>query len=298
MEEQISELKKTFTNLIDVRAEVHATFVGLNNIVSKLNNIYSDFIQKNKDNVLIFGLDSLRFQSKLIGIEYEDMTRLFHAINNRMYCEYYKLYKIIMSYIIDNVSDVKIVDMVKSDVYVFPIYKDLEPFKQYEFETIQNIHETILTFLSALCSHIICKEQDLKTHQNTNKSGLNIDNFVMSFNYNLVVMREKVSLFINHVVFFHKSHMKLFNRFVAKVHLMMKHVKSDINLESISKPKRKKILDNVLQSENGEQAILESSMVEMNDNDDAYSTDVDVQDALEKPMVIVNTENFNPPSSS
>ena len=100
MEEQISELKKTFTNLIDVRAEVHATFVGLNNIVSKLNNIYSDFIQKNNDNVLTFGLDSLRFQSKLIGIEYEDMKRLFHAINNRMYCEYYKLYKIIMSYII------------------------------------------------------------------------------------------------------------------------------------------------------------------------------------------------------
>jgi len=296
MEEQISELKKTFTNLIDVRAEVHATFVGLNNIVSKLNNIYSDFIQKNNDNVLIFGLDSLRFQSKLIGIEYEDMKRLFHAINNRMYCEYYKLYKIIMSYIIDNVSDVKIVDMVKSDVYVFPIYKDLEPFKQYEFEVIQNIHETILTFLSTLCSHITSKQQDLKTHQNTNKSGLNIDNFVMSFNYNLVVMKEKVSLFINYVVFFHNSHMKLLNRFVAKVHLMMKHVKSDINLDSISKPKRKKILDNVLQSENGEQSILEPSMVEMNDNDDAYSTDVDIKDELETPMVIVDTENFKPAS--
>ena len=289
MEEQISELKKTFTSLIDVRAEVHSTFISLNNIVSKLNNIYSEFIKTNQDKVLIFGLDSLRFQSKLIGIEYEDMKRLFYAINNRMYCEYYKLYKIIMDYIVQNVSDVKMVEMVKSEVYVFPIYKDLEPFKQYEFEVVQSIHETILVFLTSLCSHITSKEQELKTHQITNQSGLNIDNFVMSFNYNLVVMREKISLFINYVVFFHKSHLKLLNRFVAKVNLMMKHVKSDINLEGISKPKRKKLLDSELQGEEGGQNFLDAAM---SDNEDAYSTDIDLQDALESPLAIVNTANF------
>jgi hypothetical protein len=289
MEEQISDLKKAFTKLIDARAEVHATFIGLNNIVTKLNTIYTEFIKKNQDKVLIFGLDSLRFQSKLIGIEYEDMKRLFYAINNRMYCEYYKLYKIIMDYIIEKVSDVKIVEMVKSDVYVFPVYKDLEPFKQYDFELIQSIHEAILIFLNSLCSYINSKEQELKTHQTTNKTGLNIDNFVMSFNFNLVVMKEKVSLFINYVVFFHTSHLKQLSRFVTKVNLMMKHVKSDINLEDVSKPKRKKILDSVLTDENREQILIDASM---SDNDDAYSTDIDIQDALESPLVIVNTDNF------
>ena len=289
MEEQISDLKKTFTKLIDVRAEVHTTFIGLNNIVTKLNTIYTEFIKKSQDNVLIFGLDSLRFQSKLIGIEYEDMKRLFYAINNRMYCEYYKLYKIIMDYIVENVSDVKIVDMVKSNVYIFPVYKDLEPFKQYEIETIQSIHEAILIFLGSLSSHIISKEQELKTHQTTNKTGLNIDNFVMSFNFNLLVMKEKVALFINYVVFFHTSHLKLLTRFVTKVKLMMKHVKSDINLEDISKPKRKKMLDSILTDEKGEQIHIDTSI---SDNDDAYSTDIDPQDALESPRVIVNTDNF------
>jgi hypothetical protein len=289
MEEQISDLKKAFTKLIDVRAEVHATFIGLNNIITKLNAIYTDFIKKSQDSVLIFGLDSLRSQSKLIGIEYEDMKRLFYAINNRMYCEYYKLYKIIMDYIVENVKDIKIVDMVKSDVYVFPVYKDLEPFKQYEIETIQSIHEAILIFLGSLSSHILSKEQELKTHKMTNKSGLNIDNFVMSFNFNLVVMREKVNLFINYVVFFHTSHLKLLTRFVTKVKLMMSHVKSDINLEDISKPRRKKILDSILTDENREQLLMDASM---SDNDDAYSTDIDPQDALESPAVIVNTDNF------
>lgn len=289
MEEQVGDLKKTFTKLIDAHAEVHTTFIGLNDIVTKLNNIYTEYIKKNQDNVLIFGLDSLRFQSKLIGIEYEDMKRLFYAINNRMYCEYYKLYKIIMDYIVENVSDVKIVEMVKSDVYVFPVYKDLEPFKQYEIGTIQSIHEAILIFLHSLCSHIISKEQELKGHKVTNKSGLNIDNFVMSFNFNLVVIKEKVSLFINYVVFFHTSHLKLLSRFVTKANLMMKHVKSDIDLECISKPKRKKILDSVLTDENGEQIPIDTLD---SDNDDAYSTDIDPQDALESPRVIVNMDNF------
>ena len=284
MEEQVGDLKKTFTKLIDMRAEVHTTFIGLNDIVTKLNNIYTEYIKKNQDNVLIFGLDSLRFQSKLIGIEYEDMKRLFYAINNRMYCEYYKLYKIIMDYIVENVSDAKIIEMVKSDVY-----KDLEPFKQYEIETIQSIHEAILIFLNSLCSHIISKEQELKGHKVTNKSGLNIDNFVMSFNFNLIVMKEKVSLFINYVVFFHTSHLKLLTRFVTKVKLMMNHVKSDINLEDISKPRRRKIIDSILTGESGEQIIIDPSIT---DDDDAYSTDIDPQDALESPRVIVNMDNF------
>ena len=292
MEERISELKKSFTKLSELRTEVHTNFVGLNNIVNKLNTIYADFITKSQDKVLIFGLDSLRFQSKLIGIEYEDMKRLFYAINNRMYCEYYKLYKIIMDYIVENVNDTKIIDIVKSDVYVFPVYKDLEPFKQYEFDTIQQVHEAILVFLNTLCTHITSKDQELKTHQTTNKAGLNIDNFVMSFNYNLVVMKEKISLFINYVVFFHTSHLKLLTRFVMKVNLMMKHVKSDINLDGISKSKRKKILDKVLTSEDGTQILIDPSVMEISDSEDAYSTDIDPQDALESPRVIVNMDNF------
>jgi hypothetical protein len=292
MEERISDLKKSFIKLIELRTEVHTNFVGLNNIVTKLNTIYADFITKSQDKVLIFGLDSLRFQSKLIGIEYEDMKRLFYAINNRMYCEYYKLYKIIMDYIVENVNDGKIIEIVKSDAYVFPVYKDLEPFKQYDFETIQQVHEAILLFLNTLCTHIISKDQELKTHEMTNKSGLNIDNFVMSFNYNLVVIKEKVNLFINYVVFFHTSHLKLLTRFVMKVNLMMKQVKSDINLDGMSKTKRKKLLDKVLTSEDGTQILIDPSIMEMSDNDDAYSTDIDPQDALESPRVIVNMDNF------
>jgi hypothetical protein len=66
-------------------------------------------------------------------------------------------------------------------------------------------------------------------------------------------------------------------------------VKSDINLEDISKPRRRKILDNILTDENQDQILMDASI---SDNDDAYSTDLDPQDALESPLVIVNTDFF------
>ena len=307
MEEQINELKKSFSSLIDVRADVLNTMNGLTNIIVKLKNIYADFIKKNQDKILVFGLDSLRFQTKIIDIEYEDMKRLFYIINNRMYCEYYKLYKIIVEYIAENVSDEKIIEMVKSDIYVFPVYKDLEPFKQYEIEVLQNINEAIFRFLSAICSYIMNKEQDLKRHQVLNKTGLNIDNFVMSFNYNIIVMKDKVSLFISNMTYFHSLHLKLLTKLSTKISLMMKHVKSDIKLENLSRPKKKKIMDNTFENENGEDANGVSSeetilnaikSADMSDNEDAYSTDIDSQDMLETPMVIVDTTKFVEPSGS
>ena len=68
MEERISDLKKSFSKLIELRTEVHTTFIGLNNIVTKLNTIYADFITKSQDKVLIFGLDSLALEIPLKSI--------------------------------------------------------------------------------------------------------------------------------------------------------------------------------------------------------------------------------------
>ena len=113
---------------------------------------YSEFIKNNKNKLFVFGLDSFHFQSKLIDVEYDDMKRLFLAINNRMYCEYFKLYKIITEYVYENINDKKITEIIK--VNNFPVYKDLEPFKEYSFETTTEISETsgilLLSFVSLL----------------------------------------------------------------------------------------------------------------------------------------------------
>jgi hypothetical protein len=120
METVLVKLKGDFNNIITIRNSVKSVFDILQVRIDKLRQIYSEFIKSNKNEIFLFGLDSFHFQSKLIDIEYDDMKRLFLAINNRMYCEYFKLHKIIVDYISNNLNDKKNIDLVKINNY--PIF--------------------------------------------------------------------------------------------------------------------------------------------------------------------------------
>ena len=229
MENRIGELKNDFNNIIHIRSTVKSIFDILEQRIDKLKNLYSDFIQHNENQLFIFGLDSFRFQSKLIDIEYEDMRRLFLAINNRMYCEYFKLYKIIIEYIFQNITDKKITEVIK--VNNFPIYKDLEPYKEYKFEIVLDLHENILVLLSSIINNIDNKENELLIYQNKKKIGLSIDNFITSFNYDIIMMKEKVILFLTYIEFFHQLHTKYLKRFSNKIQLMYTHINNDIRFD-------------------------------------------------------------------
>ena len=239
MDTRINELKINFTKILDLKNENVKTFGILEAKICKLKDFYSEFVKTNKNNLFIFGLDSFHFQGKLIDIEYEDIQRLYSAITNRIYCEYFKLYKIIVQYILDNIIEQKIIDL----VYVnnsYPIYKDLEPFKKYDFEVIQSIHEFIIILLNSINGFLMNKEHDLKRHQLKNNIGLNIDNFVNTFQFNNVMLREKLILFIYYIEFFHKLHLKYLTRFTTKTHIFFSQITNDIKFEDTSKMNKMK----------------------------------------------------------
>ena len=239
MDTRINELKINFTKILDLKNENVKTFGILEAKICKLKEFYSEFVKNNKNNLFIFGLDSFHFQGKLIDIEYEDIQRLYSAITNRIYCEYFKLYKIIVQYILDNITEQKIIDL----VYVnnsYPIYKDLEPFKKYDFEIIQSLHEFIIILLNSINGFLMNKEHDLKTHQIKNNIGLNIDNFVNTFQFNNVMLREQLILFISYIEFFHKLHLKYLTRFTTKTHIFFSQITNDIKFEDTSKMNKMK----------------------------------------------------------
>ena len=239
MESRLSQLKSNFGDISDIRTQVNNFFEILQIRIIKLKFFYSDFIKTNKTELFVFGLDSLHFQSKLIDIEYDDMKRLFLAINNRMYCEYFKLYKIIVAYIYENTFDKKIMEFIK--VNNFPIYKDLEPFKEYNFDIVLEIHENILLMLNAIIGYLEGKEHELTFHTAKKNIGLNIDNFISSFNFDITIIKEKVNLFVTYIEFFHKLHTKQLQRFSNKIQLMYSHVNKDIRFdESINIDEGKK----------------------------------------------------------
>lgn len=249
MDTRIGDLKNDFNNIIVIRTSVRSVFESLEQRIGKLKSLYADFIKHNENALFVFGLDSFRFQSRLIDLEYEDMKRLFLAINNRMYCEYFKLYKIVCAYITDIITDKKVLEIIK--INNFPAYKDLEPFKEYNIETVQELHENILLLVCSILNNIELKENDLLNYQGKRKIGLNIDNFVASFNFDIIMIREKVSLFLTYIEFFHKLHTKYLKRFSHKIQLMYTHVNNDIRFDDYTEMNRKggESLESLSQSE-------------------------------------------------
>ena len=140
MDKRINELKSDFVKVVDLKNENIKNFKTLDDKINQLKHIYEQFLTDNKQRSFIFGLDSFHFQGKLIDIEYDDMKRIYYAITNRMYCEYFKLYKIIVDYVEEHIKDdKKMLDIIQINSNTYPMYKDLEPFKRYDFDIIQNI---------------------------------------------------------------------------------------------------------------------------------------------------------------
>jgi len=295
MDIRLNQLKEDFMNISKLKDDNIVTLGILSHKINKLKELYAEFIKNNKQNMFIFGLDSFHFQGKLIDIEYDDMNRLFLAITNRMYCEYFKLYKIIIEYISKNITDQKLLDLIKVNNN-YPIYKDLEPFKVYDFTLIQNIHEIIITLLYSINSCVINKESELNMYKIKNNTGLNIDNFVNTFNFNIIIMREKLTLFVTYIEFFHKLHNKYFKRFTTKVQLMFGQINHDITFEDTDQTKKIKrnSLLTTIKGEHVDMKVLQEIKNSINsaDNSSVSSNEKDSPKNLKndnnKPSIILS----------
>jgi hypothetical protein len=236
IETSLKELKNNFIIIGGIREDISQTFQMVELVISELNDIYGEYIKHTKDNMMVFGLNPFYFQCKLVKLEYDDMHRFYISITNRMYCEYYKLHKIMAGYITETVKEndsLKVNFMYKE----FPVYKDLEPFKEYDFEIICKIHDVIITMIDYLFQYLVKKENHMKTNENKNKTGLFINNFVNTLNYDIIVMREKILLFIHDLGFFHKLHIQYLKRFSDKILFFHMQLNDDVKLNSNTKPK-------------------------------------------------------------
>ena len=244
METKLNKVKHNFTKIKDIRVALVNIFSTLEVKITKLKSLTNDFIKNNHETLFVFGLDSFMFQSKMIDYEYSDMQKHFLALNNRMYCEYYKLYKIVLEYIEQNngISQNKTFEMIKANSK-FPIYKDLEPYKSYNFDTIEEVHKTIISLLNIINDYIVLKDTELDAYKMKQYSGFNINNFVNTFDFNIVMVKQKLSLFISYLEFFHNIHTKHFKRFSKKMKLMDDYINDDIQFDDSPRRKASKDFD-------------------------------------------------------
>lgn len=295
METRLSVLKNSFGQIVDLKETNISILHTLKTRIQQIKSMYDNFIQTNREQLFVFTLDSFHFQGKLIDLEFEDMNRMFLSITNRMYCDYYKLFKIIVDYVKENVPDKKMAELIRvHDNY--PVYKDLEPFKQYDFQYIQSLHEVILVIITYLHTFITNKEHELKMYQAKNQIGLHIDSFVSTFSFNTFVMNQKTLLFITYMEFFHKSHTKYLKRFTMKLNLMLSQLNNDIKIENPTDTKttKKEMMTN-LQEHNLDKGLLKELKISIADDTSSLRSKSDSNATLEtEPTQIVSSTPSTP----
>jgi hypothetical protein len=155
----------------------------------------------------------------------------------------------------------------------------------YPFEIIHNIHDTIITLLHSINTCIINKEEELTGYKLKNNTGINIDNFVNTFNYNIIVMREKMVLFITYMEFFHKLHNKYLKRFTTKLHLMTNQINNDIKFDNIDQPKTNEVDISAVKIDQADDNVILNIEPLHNDNGIIMEEEIGVEEKGEEFVV-------------
>ena len=223
----IEKLKTDFDNIITLKKEISKVKSIVIDKLGQLKQQYNELIKSNGKKLFLFCLDSFYFQYKTFAIEMEHIDRFRSLVNNRMYCDYYKLYNIIISYIKDNRSDLDIGEL---ELKSYPIYKDLEPFHEYKLEDIRDIHSNILLLLNKLYLQSNGKNDVIDHYNETHKIGFSISNFLNTLGYENRLLMEQINLYINYVSFFHISQKRQLNRLFIRMQDFYREIDDNINI--------------------------------------------------------------------
>lgn len=242
---KMNSLKSKFDELKEVKNDIHIIFEILHIKIMKLKNIYQDFLRENKNNLSVFGLDSFKFQNKLIDTEYNNMWDFYTLITNRMYCDYYKLYTIIGEFVVHKVDNEKIKVLGVDYDKKYAKYNYLNIYKHYEFSITISIFDDIMNLIVNLIDYLNTLGLQLDSYDTKKRNGLNIHNFVYTFAYKKSLLEEQIQLYINYLDFFLRLHTKYLLQFTEKIRVMYNQTNKDIQFEDTTITQRKRIIRNL-----------------------------------------------------
>lgn len=221
---QIEKLKGSFVNILQVIDEINGVKKTANETLHKLKDAYNVLIQQNHEKVFLFCLDSFFFQYKSFQLELENLEKGFSFINNRMYCDYYKLYKMIINTIKEQKQEFK--EECEQRNYV--PYKDLEPFQEYRIDDIKDVHQNILHIIKLLFEKYQDKRLSISNYYEEHQVGFSISNFINTLEYENGCLNQQIMLYINYIAFFHISQKQYLKRCFQRFKAFYKEVEDNI----------------------------------------------------------------------
>ena len=222
---------KDFNTIKQLRNDLNNIFTEIDMKLNALTHIYTDMVKTHVDKNYTLGLDSFYFQNQLIQMEYDNMKTIYNFIDNRIYCEYYKLLKMLYEFINKEIKDKGAVEKILITHKHYPIYKDLEPSKIYDFNITTEINNTINNIIQELKILLNSKKEELDEKNKHSEMGINIDSIIHEQNYTIILLEERIHMFENYLNTFGNHHSKYFSRLIIKPKIMLGIVNEDFHLK-------------------------------------------------------------------
>ena len=276
-----NELNNSFETIKEYKNDIENILGYINNKVDELNIIYNNYLKEINDKLSYrISLDTFNFQTKLIDVENNNNNNLFKIFFNRIYGDYYKLYKKIIEYVKTDVQSVKIINNSS-----YPKYKDLDQFTDYSFDLTQNLFSETLSILNELNNYVIKENHNIKEIQKKQNNGININNFLNERKFASIILEQKINLYNEIIKGYISFQLKYLKRFYLKLKLNYTQICNDINLEtSISHDLGKKNKENSNVSRDRTELEIETKIIKKIDSYNVSSScsDTEILDILNK----------------
>ena len=211
---KMDKLKNNFDSILTLKRKVLQTKTEIHERLQQVKKMYTELMKQNTKKVMLFCLDAFFFQYKSFMMEIENIEKFRVLLNNRMYCDYYKLYTLIIQYFKDHSVEIENDDL---NAKTFPVYKELEPSQEYKLEDVKGIHASILYLINTLHTKSEGQRNTITGYSDDSKIGYSISNFLNTLQYENLILQEQTNLFLNYLAFFHISQKKQLKRVLSKL---------------------------------------------------------------------------------
>jgi len=222
----MDRMKSDFQDILKLHVDIKTNKTNIDEKINHLKTLYQNLVKTNTKKIFLFCLDSFYFKYKTLVIELDNLSKFTSLIHNRMYGDYYKLYNIILTQFND--SGIGFPGSFSESSKKYPAYKDLEPFHEYKMSDIINIHSDILNLINYQYMHYLGKEQNINNHNTSTRIGTSITSFMQTLEYENVLVREQITIYVNYLTFFHNSQREYLNKLLTKIQTFQKEIEDEI----------------------------------------------------------------------
>lgn len=235
------KLKKDFFVVLDLRKKIKSQITDISIDINSLKNVYKEMISRVNDSLdaqkkhYMHGIDGFLFQKKLIDMEYENIINLFKMIDNRIYCDYVKIYSIVQEYVNNENSDALIRPLHKQ----FLPCKLLENTKKYNISYTIEIQFIIINTIIELYTIVKNKQEEIIKHKKQINNGLKIDTLIHTQICNNNIINNNLVMFTQYLETFNKHHNKYLQDLLERCVNLVKYMNSNIRLDNDNDNKNK-----------------------------------------------------------